>query len=61
MQMIRHIIGADGEQVIGCGACGEVAHLQAGEQHRCGAASFQTEILEPAEILDAKPDITLSK
>lgn len=48
MQIIHKVVGTEGERVVGCTACGEVAHLQPGENHKCGFPSATAVILTPA-------------
>lgn len=56
MQNVYQLIGTEGESVVGCTLCGEVAHLQPNERHRCGAHSATMEILQPARVVNAIPD-----
>jgi hypothetical protein len=39
---VRHRIGTNEGEVIGCSACGEVETLYDGAQHGCKAASYPT-------------------
>lgn len=55
-QTIRHVL-AVGEQVVGCGDCGEVCHLVDGAQHHCGVSNDPFAATISSDRLRGKPPV----